>query len=124
MKLNNKGFTLVELLAVLVILVAISAVAIPAISSSMDRNKEKQYKAKVNLVVIAAELFVSDHIDGWFIFNDFCYVSVSDLIKYDYIEEDDDISKYSCVKYTPSENSYKFVKEDCYWNSCVDFEPR
>ena len=58
MKLNNKGFTLVELLAVLVILIAISAVAIPAISSSMDRNKEKQYKAKVKLVESAAELFV------------------------------------------------------------------
>ena len=32
--LNRKGFTLVELLAVLVIMIAISAIAIPSISAS------------------------------------------------------------------------------------------
>ena len=39
-KLNNKGFTLIELLAVLVILVVIMSIAIPSITSSVERNKE------------------------------------------------------------------------------------
>ena len=40
-KLDNKGFTLVELLAVIVILIAVMSVAVPAISSSLGKNKEK-----------------------------------------------------------------------------------
>ena len=40
-KNNKKGFTLVELLAVIVILLAISVVAIPSISAGMERSKAK-----------------------------------------------------------------------------------
>ena len=39
MKLNNKGFTLVELLAVLAILITILLVAIPSITSSLSRSE-------------------------------------------------------------------------------------
>ena len=38
-KLNKRGFTLIELLAVLVILVVIMAIAIPSITSSIERSK-------------------------------------------------------------------------------------
>ncbi len=60
MKLNKKGFTLIELLAVLVILITITLIAIPSITSSLERNKEKQYKAKVELIISYAELYASD----------------------------------------------------------------
>ena len=40
--MNRKGFTLVELLAVLVLLSVIMFVAIPSISSSMERAKKKK----------------------------------------------------------------------------------
>ena len=55
-KLNKKGFTLIELLAVLVILVVIMAIAIPSVTSSIERSKQKEYDAKVKLIVSAAEL--------------------------------------------------------------------
>ena len=58
--MNNKGFTLIELLAVLVILVAIMLIAIPSITSSLERNKDKQYQAKVELIISNAELYASD----------------------------------------------------------------
>ena len=58
MKLNKKGFTLVELLAVLVILVVIMTIAIPSVASSIERSKNKQRNAKIELVVSAAELYV------------------------------------------------------------------
>lgn len=61
MKLNNKGFTLVELLAVIVILVTILLIAIPSITSSLERSKTKQLEAKKALIVSAAEIYVSDH---------------------------------------------------------------
>lgn len=59
--MNNKGFTLIELLAVLVILTAIMGIAIPSISSSMERTKSKQDKAKYRVLESTAEVFVADH---------------------------------------------------------------
>ena len=41
-KMNRKGFTLIELLAVLVILVVIMAIAIPSVTSSIERSKDKE----------------------------------------------------------------------------------
>ena len=40
MKMNNKGFTLVELLAVLALLVIIGGIAIPNVISLMNNNKK------------------------------------------------------------------------------------
>ena len=60
-KLNNKGFTLVELLAVLVILIAIMGIAIPTISSSLERTKAKQNEAKYKILESAAEQYVTDN---------------------------------------------------------------
>ena len=59
--MNNKGFTLVELLAVLVILTAIMTIALPSISSSMSRTKKKQDEKKIELLKSYAELYVTDH---------------------------------------------------------------
>lgn len=60
-KLNNKGFTLVELLVVIVILVVIMSIAIPSITSSIERSKDKQRKLKISLIESAAELYVDSH---------------------------------------------------------------
>lgn len=60
-KLNNKGFTLVELLAVLAILIAIMSIAIPVISSSLERTKDKQDESRERVIESAAELYVADH---------------------------------------------------------------
>ena len=45
-KMNNKGCTLIELLAVVVILLAISVIAISSISAAIERNKGKQNEEK------------------------------------------------------------------------------
>ena len=60
-KLNKKGFTLVELLVVLVILVVIMSIAIPSVTSSLERSKEKQKKAKIELIESAAEIYFDRH---------------------------------------------------------------
>lgn len=60
-KLNKKGFTLIELLAVIVILLVIMTIAIPSITSSMDRTKEKQKKAIMEIIESSAEIYVDRH---------------------------------------------------------------
>ena len=57
-KLNKKGFTLIELLAVLVILVVIMAIAIPSVTSSIERSKDKEKNMKIKLILSEAELYV------------------------------------------------------------------
>ena len=116
MKLNNKGFTLVELLAVLVILIAISSIAIPTISSSLDRSKNKQTKAKEKLLLSAAELYVTDHRNN---INDSCFISVQTLINEGYVDEYDEIPKTGIIEYTKSDNNYELKKnEDQTHNEC------
>ena len=61
MKLNKKGFTLVELLVVLVILVVIMSIAIPSVTSSIERSKVKQKDSKIELIESAAELYIDRH---------------------------------------------------------------
>lgn len=61
MRLNKKGFTLVELLAVVVILLAISVIAVSSISAAIERNKMKQNESKIEIIVSYAKLYYDDH---------------------------------------------------------------
>lgn len=58
-RMNNKGFTLVELLAVLVILILILTIAIPSITSSVDRNKNKVLNKKIDIIEAQSESYVN-----------------------------------------------------------------
>lgn len=91
-KLNNKGFTLVELLAVLVILIAIMGIAIPTISSSLERTKAKQNEAKYKILESAAELVLTDNKNTIYKKLDegadsACYFELNNLS--DYLSSDD-----------------------------------
>ena len=61
MKLNKKGFTLVELLAVVVILLAISVIAVSSISAAIERNKVKQNESKIEIIISYAKLYYDEH---------------------------------------------------------------
>lgn len=60
-RLNKKGFTLVELLVVIVILGVIMSIAIPSITSSIERSKDKQKTQIIKLIESAGELYVDKH---------------------------------------------------------------
>ena len=60
-RLNKKGFTLVELLVVIVILGVIMSIAIPSITSSIERSKDKQRTQIIKLIESAGELYVDRH---------------------------------------------------------------
>ena len=80
--LNNKGFTLVELLAVILILLSISVVAIINVSASLRRNNDQVLETQKKITITAAKLY--------FLNNDKMTVNssvkIDDLITAGYLE--------------------------------------
>lgn len=61
MKLNKKGFTLVEVLAVVVILGIIMLIAIPNVNKLIMRNKKENCEAMKKNIINATKNYFSDH---------------------------------------------------------------
>src|SRR4051812_31540285 len=59
-RMTRRGFTLVELLIVVVIIAVIAAVAIPKFSNSIRRSREASLRAELKLVRQAIDIFKSD----------------------------------------------------------------
>ena len=62
---NKKGFTLVELLAVVAILAMLAIVATPAVMTVSRKIKENMYKAKAKAIVAAAIMGAERFEDDW-----------------------------------------------------------
>ncbi len=72
--MNKRGFTLIELMAVVVILAAIAAITIPIISNSTKKSKEAAEIKKVELYINAIDQSIVDaQIDNKFKIQDGCY---------------------------------------------------
>ena len=61
---NQKGLTLVELLAVIVILAIVSAIAVPAIGGIIDNSRYSAVKADATSVLNAAKMYFMDNPEG------------------------------------------------------------
>ena len=57
--MNRKGFTLVELLAVIVILSSVSLVAVASISTTLNRREVKEFNEQKQLARNAAKIYFS-----------------------------------------------------------------
>ena len=119
---NRKGFTLVELLAVLVILSAIMAIVIPSLSSSMERAKNKKMESNKKLLISAAEMYVSDHRYSIDNNSSSCYISLGILVDGGYITNDiiysDDGNLTGVILYTKSGNKYEYIDEYNEYGAC------
>ncbi|MFC4386276.1 prepilin-type N-terminal cleavage/methylation domain-containing protein [Gracilibacillus marinus] len=94
---NEKGFTLVELLAVIVILGIILAIAIPAIGNIIENSKTSATEAENELILDAARLADIDEAVG-----DDDEITVGELIDGGYLTD----------KELTSEDSRKIVKDE------------
>lgn len=95
---NQKGLTLIELLAVIVILAIVAAIAIPAIGNIINNSKFNGVKADAINVLNAANLYYTDNPDA----TD--GVKVSELITGKYLDTAGKIPGEATVtKETPRE---------------------
>ena len=79
---NNKGFTLIELMAVITIIAIIIAIAVPSYINITNSTNEKMYQNKVTTIIAKAEEYASDNnIDN-------TSLSVAKLIEEGYLEPD------------------------------------
>ncbi|MER2114080.1 MAG: prepilin-type N-terminal cleavage/methylation domain-containing protein [Solibacillus isronensis] len=67
---NEKGLSLVELLAVIVILAIIAAIAIPAIGNIIESSRVKAAKADAANVLSAAQIYFTENSDKKVFSND------------------------------------------------------
>lgn len=120
MKKNNKGFTLVELLAVLVILITILLVAIPSITSSVERNKQKMLDKKIDLIEAAAESYVNlykNKIAYTDFINEECGIDISKikdvgLLTDEDLKDADNKTITGSVWYDEDKKIYEYQEED------------
>ena len=77
----KKGFTLVEVLAIIAVLGIILITVVPNIGGSIENKKEEEYKKIINLIENAAKTYYSYN-------NDIMSVGVDELLKEDLITTD------------------------------------
>lgn len=62
MRLDNKGFTLVEVIAVVAIITILSVVVVPSVLNSINNGKQKSYEVLVGDIKIAAKEIGRAHV--------------------------------------------------------------
>ncbi|MGG2109979.1 prepilin-type N-terminal cleavage/methylation domain-containing protein [Lysinibacillus pakistanensis] len=92
---NQKGLTLIELLAVIVILAIVAAIAVPAIGNIIENSRYNAVKADAINVISAANLYYTDNPEAT------TNVKVSDLKDNGYLDNPGKIPLSSTVSSTP-----------------------
>ena len=61
MKVNKKGFTLIELIVTIMLLAIIVLIALPSINGILDKNEKNNCNSLKRSIVEAAKLYASDN---------------------------------------------------------------
>ena len=61
MRMDNRGFTLIEVLAVIVILGVIALITVPTITNVISKNKDDNYENLKKSIVSSAKVYMSDN---------------------------------------------------------------
>ena len=113
---SKKGFTLIELIATIVIMALILIMVMPAITALVNNNKDKAYEYYGDSIIEATEIFVGREKEditslGTLNFTGCVDINYSDLINTDLIKPYSD-DKIDCsnakVRYTKERNKESY----------------
>lgn len=122
MQKKKNGFTLIELIAVLVILTIIMSIAIPSISASIERSKDKQKNSKISIIESAAELYATDRRGQ--ISSSSCYIKLDQIQSSGLLDAEEIINPVTnenftgCVLYNKTAGTYEY-QDTCGTNYCI-----
>lgn len=115
--MNNKAFTLVELLTVIIILGLLATITVPNVMNAINISKEKSYNSQVNMIEKAAERWAIDNIQ---IVNSKENISLAELKTDGYLDKSEVINPKTkeemngCVFIIKDNNNYKYeYSETC-----------
>ena len=110
---EQKGLTLIELLAVIVILAIIAAIAIPAIGNIIENSRYSAVKSDATNTLAAAKMYFTENADK-------TTISVNELDSSGFLD-----SSGKIVSTTAGKDA-NFVSKNAtwaYWNTCRDVSP-
>ena len=82
----KKGFTLVELIGVIVILGVIAAFSVPALTKTMKNSADKEYEEFVKNITLAAENYFHNETDGKI--DSRVFIKISTLVNSGYLKKE------------------------------------
>lgn len=91
MKLNNKGFTLIEILAVVVLLGILGGVAVTGVNRYLEKARTQAYEALEETLYSATQNYIIDR--GVLVSTSWTTIQSSTLINNGYIKELNDPGK-------------------------------
>lgn len=86
--MNKKGFTLIELMAVITILVIISLIIVPVIDRNVKKSKDDMYKIQIENIRMAGQGYFFDNILSRPKAGSHCSVSLQVLVSEGYLSGD------------------------------------
>ena len=88
--MKKNGFTMVELIAIIVIMACILLIVLPSINNTIKNSEEKEKQEALNSIYMAAENYLMANYDDHKIDNvgDTTYINIMDLISNDYMSID------------------------------------
>ena len=89
--MKKNAFTLVELLAVIVILGLIAAIAVPSVIDTINDSKEKSYQTTIESVKAATESYMNMSFDNYkaqFVSPGYVNITISELIEEGFLSND------------------------------------
>lgn len=114
MKNKDKGFTLVELMAVIIIISLVAILTFPNIINQIKKIKKSTTNNINDIVVSAAKRYVADNPSA-FEEDEYC-LSIDTLVSNDYIKEDmfkdSDFLDKKTMKLINTNSKYEIVDKD------------
>ena len=105
---NNKGFTLVEILAVLTILAFVVLITVPSLTNILNKSKEKTKLEQYNLIIDATKKYISEY-NIEFDFDNQYILSLNTLKKSEFLEDRD---YYDIITNKKLESAYIFINKE------------
>ena len=111
--MKKNGFTMVELIAIVVIMASMLLIILPAINNTIKNSEEKKKQESLNNIYMAAENYLMANYDDYKVDNvgDITYVYITDLISNNYMNidtlnpnNDSTFSNKDAVKITRNED--------------------